>query len=74
MVAQEFKLMSEDASVFKLVGPVLAKQDVGEARVNVDKRVEYITKEIDRMDKLEIDFQAKVEQGRGVPRIKPKPG
>ena len=64
MVAQEFKLMSDDAAVYKLVGPVLAKQDVVEARGNVDKRVEYIAKEIDRMDKLEADFQGKVEQGR----------
>ena len=56
--------MSADAAVFKLVGPVLAKQDVSEAKTNVEKRIEYITKEIDRMDKLEADFQAKVENGR----------
>ena len=48
--------MSDDASVFKLVGPVLAKQDVVEAKGNVQKRIEYIGKEIDRMDKLEADF------------------
>ena len=64
MVLSEFQLMSDDASVYKLVGPVLAKQDVHEAKGNVEKRIEYITKEIERMDKLEIDFQAKVEQGR----------
>ena len=53
--------MSADASVYKLVGPVLAKQDVTEAKSNVDKRIEYITKEIDRMEKLESDFHAKVD-------------
>jgi prefoldin beta subunit len=53
MVLQEFNLMSGDASVYKLVGPVLAKQDSNEAKTNVEKRIEYITKEIERMDKLE---------------------
>lgn len=56
LVLQEFKLMSDDASVYKLVGPVLAKQDVAESRTNVEKRIEFITKEIERMDKLEGDF------------------
>lgn len=64
MVLQELQMMSDDASVYKLVGPVLAKQDTAEARTNVEKRIEYITKEIERMDKLENDFQGKVEQGR----------
>lgn len=48
--------MSEDAAVYKLVGPILAKQDVQEAKTNVEKRIDYITKEIERMDKLETDF------------------
>ncbi len=65
MVLAEFNLMSGDASVYKLVGPVLAKQDTNEAKTNVEKRIEYITKEIDRMDKLEQDFQNKVEERRG---------
>jgi len=64
MVLAEFNLMSADASVYKLVGPVLAKQDVGESKANVEKRIEYITKEIERMDKLEQDFQSKVEERR----------
>ena len=64
MVLQEFNIMSADAAVYKLVGPVLAKQDVTEAKTNVEKRIEYITKEIDRMDKLEGDFQVKIEERR----------
>jgi prefoldin beta subunit len=56
MVLQEFNLMSDGASVYKLVGPILAKQDVGESKANVEKRIEFITKEIERMDKLEGDF------------------
>ena len=62
MVLQEFNLMSDGASVYKLVGPILAKQDVGESKANVEKRIEFITKEIERMDKLEADFQNKVEE------------
>jgi prefoldin beta subunit len=65
MVLAEFNLMSGDAAVFKLVGPVLAKQDTAEAKSNVEKRIEFITKEIERMDKLEQDFQNKVEERRG---------
>lgn len=64
MVLQEFNIMSGDAAVFKLVGPILAKQDTVEAKGNVEKRIEYITKEIERMDKLENDFQSKVEEKR----------
>ena len=64
MVLAEFNLMSADAAVYKLVGPVLAKQDVAESKTNVEKRIEYITKEIERMDKLEQDFQSKVEERR----------
>ena len=64
MVFQEFNLMEPSANIYKLVGPVLAKQDVGEAKGNVEKRIEYIKKEIERMDKLEQDFQMKVEDKR----------
>lgn len=56
--------MGPTANVYKLVGPVLAKQEVVDAKGNVEKRIEYITKEIDRMDKLEVDFQAKIEEKR----------
>ena len=56
MVLAEFNLMGADAAVYKLVGPVLAKQDVAESKTNVEKRIEYITKEIERMDKLESEF------------------
>jgi len=45
--------MEKHAVIYKLVGPVLAKQDTNEAKVNVEKRIEYIGKEIERMDKLE---------------------
>ena len=42
---QELDLLEEDAAVYKLVGPVLVRQEVSEARLTVEKRLEYITKE-----------------------------
>ena len=40
--AQELELLEEDASVFKLIGPVLVKQELVEVKNNVTKRVEFI--------------------------------
>ena len=66
MVLQEMNLVQgdDDAIVYKLVGPVLAKQDMDEARTNVKTRLDFITKEIDRMDNLEKEFLGKVEDKR----------
>lgn len=38
--------MEDDANIYKLVGPVLLKQDKAEAAMNVDKRLEYIQSEM----------------------------
>jgi len=43
---QEFSKLSEDAKIYKLVGPVLLKQDTTEARSTVDGRLEFIEKEM----------------------------
>ena len=40
--AQELELLEEDSSVFKLIGPVLVKQELVEVKNNVTKRVEFI--------------------------------
>lgn len=56
MVLQEFKMLSEDANVYKLVGPILAKQDLDECKNNVSKRIEFIDKEIARLSTLETEF------------------
>ncbi|EFJ31529.1 hypothetical protein SELMODRAFT_87211 [Selaginella moellendorffii] len=50
MVIKELELLKEDANVFKLIGPVLVKQDLVEAKANVNKRIEYITGELRRLD------------------------
>lgn len=43
-------MLDDDARVFKLVGPVLIKQDHAEAASNVNKRIEFIKKELERLD------------------------
>jgi prefoldin beta subunit len=63
-VSQEFKLLEDDANVFKLVGPVLVKQDLQEARANVDKRIDYIKEELVRVDGQTKESEKKLESQR----------
>lgn len=49
-VKEELVLLKKDAEVYKLIGPVLVKQDLEEATQNVTKRMEYISKELKRTD------------------------
>ena len=56
MVLQEFKMLADGANVYKLVGPILAKQDLSECKSNVSKRIEFIDKEIARLSTLEAEF------------------
>ena len=43
---QEFATLDDDAKIYKLVGPVLLKQETAEAKSTVDSRLEYIEKEM----------------------------
>lgn len=43
---QEFEKIADDANVYKLVGPVLLKQDRSEAVLAVNGRLEFIEKEM----------------------------
>lgn len=47
---QELKLVSDDANVYKLVGPALIKQDPLEAKANVNERIEFVSGELERLD------------------------
>ena len=46
LVLQEMKLLSDDARVFKLIGPTMMLQDRSEAKSNVEKRLEFIKSEM----------------------------
>ena len=57
--AQELEL-EDDANVLKLIGPVLIKQDLVEAS-NVQKRLEFIQNETERLDKMVKSMENKQE-------------
>ncbi|XP_048323687.2 prefoldin subunit 6 isoform X2 [Ziziphus jujuba] len=59
LVLKELDLLQEDANVYKLIGPVLVKQDLAEANANVRKRIEYISAELKRLDATLQDLEEK---------------
>lgn len=59
LVLKELDLLNEDANVYKLIGPVLVKQDMAEANANVKKRIEYISAELKRLDSTVQDLEDK---------------
>jgi len=61
-VQAEFSLLKDDANIYKLVGPVLLKQDKTEAVLAVDSRLQYIEKEIERVEKQIAEIQEKSEK------------
>ncbi|EYC11886.1 hypothetical protein Y032_0049g1829 [Ancylostoma ceylanicum] len=62
LVKSEFEYLDEDAKVYKLIGACLVRQDIPEARANVDKRLEYINAEIKRVDESLSDFKEKADE------------
>merc|ERR1712039_544898 len=58
LVKEEFENLEDGAIIYKLVGPVMVKQNVDDAKSNVEKRLEYIVGELDRSNKL-IESQEK---------------
>ncbi|KAG0675083.1 hypothetical protein C6P40_001938 [Pichia californica] len=51
IVKEEFESLNSNSNVYKLMGPVLLKQDKEEAEENVNKRLEFITSEIEKIEK-----------------------
>ncbi|CAI0545116.1 unnamed protein product, partial [Linum tenue] len=64
LVLKELELLKEDANVYKLIGPVLVKQDLAEANANVRKRIEYISAELKRLDATVQDLEEKQNSKR----------
>ncbi|XP_031574472.1 prefoldin subunit 6-like [Actinia tenebrosa] len=50
VVKEELEKIESSGEVYKLIGPVLVKQDLEEAKQTVAKRIEYISGEIKRQD------------------------
>ncbi|XP_023659239.1 prefoldin subunit 6 [Paramormyrops kingsleyae] len=66
IVKEELNLLDSENTVFKLIGPVLVKQDLDEAKATVSKRLEYINGEIQRYETLLKDLERKSDQHREV--------
>ena len=49
---EELDLAGDNSKVFKLIGPALVNQDLAEAKGNVEKRINYISRELKRKDNL----------------------
>lgn len=63
-VQKEFNSLAEDAGIYKLVGPVLLKQDKTEATSAVDGRLDFIGKEITRTETRIKELQENSEKKR----------
>ncbi|XP_015372913.1 PREDICTED: prefoldin subunit 6 [Diuraphis noxia] len=50
IVKEELALLKSSGEVYKMVGPILLRQDHTEAKENIDKRMSYIKNELQRID------------------------
>ncbi|XP_022169644.1 prefoldin subunit 6 [Myzus persicae] len=50
IVKEELALLKPSGEVYKMVGPILLRQDHTEAKENIDKRMSYIKNELQRID------------------------
>ncbi|KAJ9108934.1 hypothetical protein QFC21_000256 [Naganishia friedmannii] len=50
LVLKELKKLTPENTVYKLIGPGLMPQDSAEAQQTVEKRLDFIKKEIDRIE------------------------
>jgi prefoldin beta subunit len=64
LVREELYHLEDGAGVYKLIGPVLVSQDASDAKMIVEKRLEYITGEMKRTDITIDDFEKKEETER----------
>ena len=51
-------MLDEESAVHKLVGPILMKVELDEAKANVNKRLEFIESEIKKLDNFIADKQS----------------
>lgn len=65
-VRTEFEKLEEDGHIWKLTGPLMVRQDKEEAKANVDKRLEFITSELTKVEeaikRCEEDFEKKRQE------------
>nr|XP_020634722.1 prefoldin subunit 6-like [Pogona vitticeps] len=66
VVKEELDLLDSSNTVYKLIGPVLVKQDMDEAKATVGKRLDYITGEIKHYEAQMQEYDKKSHQQREV--------
>lgn len=59
MVQKELELVDSSSNVYKMVGPVLIKNSVEDARDTVSKRLEFISAERDRLEAKSKELETK---------------
>ncbi|KAH3798080.1 prefoldin subunit 6-like [Dreissena polymorpha] len=59
LVKEELDRLEVAANVYRMIGPVLVKQEVTEAKENVQKRIDYISGEVTRHEGLIKDVDKK---------------
>eukprot|EP00392_Amoebophrya_sp_AT5.2_P008414 g8435.t1 len=64
-VSKEFGILESDGVVYKLIGPVLVRQDLSQAKENVGKRLSYIKEELERADKVIVGLEKELEEKKG---------
>ncbi|KAK4132696.1 prefoldin subunit [Trichocladium antarcticum] len=64
-VQTEFAKLKDGETIYKLIGPVLLKQDQTEAESTVNGRLEFIDKEISRLEQRIRETQGKMEKKKG---------
>merc|ERR1711917_98637 len=62
VVLSELEILREDSVVYKLLGPVLVKQDKAEAVSNVKQRSDYMESELKRNEKALSDVDSKLKK------------
>ncbi|OKL60789.1 Prefoldin subunit 6 [Talaromyces atroroseus] len=63
-VQEEFASLDDESNIYKLVGPVLLKQEKSEAVMAVDGRLDFIEKEIKRIETQIQDINNKSDKKR----------
>ena len=61
---EELDLAGENSKVFKLIGPALVNQYLAKAKGNVEKRINYISREVKRKDNLLASMDKKQYEAR----------
>ncbi|OEH73856.1 prefoldin subunit 6 [Cyclospora cayetanensis] len=61
-VIRELEAAASDAVIYKMVGPVLIRQNKTEALSTVNKRLEYVKGELQRCDKVDVDTRKQFQE------------